>query len=51
MQAHLAQFFPLGMADADRRRRSRAGFHVLRALLRAFRLVAGARRRILCPQS
>jgi hypothetical protein len=50
MQAHLAQFFPLGMADADRRRHSRGGFHVLRFLRHAFRLVAGGRWRMLCPQ-
>jgi hypothetical protein len=50
MQAHLAQFFPLGMADADRRWRSRAGFRVLRFLRHAFRLVAGGRRRVFCPQ-
>jgi len=50
MQAHLVQFFPLGMADADRRRRRRAGFRVLRFLGHALRLVAGGRRRVLCPQ-
>jgi hypothetical protein len=51
MQAHLGQFFPLGMADADRRGRSRAGFRLLRFLRHALRLVAGGRRRVLCPQS
>ncbi len=50
MQAHLAQYFPLGMADVDRPARVER-LSVFRGLVDLFLRFAGLRRVVFCHQS
>ena len=50
MQAYLAQYFPLGMADVDAPRPSRLTSAAVWSLLHALRRLARRRGTVLCHQ-